>query len=251
MDIWAKCRDRVSPEPISNELIRVVESQEQIATNSLVENFDEQATLERLLDNTKPAPPRTERAMDYLLVTPFRYPPLPHGSRFGARQESSLLYGSLSLTTAFAETGYYRFLFWRGMVTPPASGKFVTQHTVFGVNYATQRGFKLQAPPFSDYTSYLMSPSEYTATQKLGADMRSMGIEAFEYRSARDIDHGLNAALFTPDALSSTKPRFKEQWLCETTSNTVTFFSAATKRSLHKYPLDTYLVDDHFPEPAF
>ena len=250
MDIWAECKDRVSLEPIANELIRIVESQEQVATNDLVDSLEEQAALEQMLESTKPALPHSHCTLDYLLDTPFRYPPLRFGSRFGTRQEPSLFYGSLSSITAFAETGYYRFLFWLGMSVPPPSGKLVTQHTVFAVNYTTKNGFKLQDPPFNVYENYLINPSDYTATQKLGGDMRNAGVEAFVYRSSRDPNHGLNAALFNVSALASTRPLYKEQWLCETNQKAVTFFSAASKDSVHVFPINTYLVDGVFPHPA-
>lgn len=252
MDIWANCKDRIAPDYIGNELIRVVESQEQIATNSLVDHLEEQAALEHMLEDSKPPLQQNVSAdLDYLLTTPFRYPPLKYGSRFGSRFEPSLFYASLSLTTAFAETGYYRFLFLRGMDSPPPSGKFVTQHTVFSVNYATQSGFKLHLPPFSDYEAHLTSPNNYAATQKLGTAMRNQGVTAFEYKSARDINHDLNAALFNPTALTSTKPNNKEQWLCDTRERTVTFYSAVANTQIHVYPLNSYMVDGYFPEPAF
>ncbi len=46
MDIWAAYKDQITPQTLSGEIIRVVENQEQIATNSLVDNLDEQAQLE-------------------------------------------------------------------------------------------------------------------------------------------------------------------------------------------------------------
>ena len=250
LDVWAECRDRVSPQSISNELIRVVESQEQIATNSIVDNLDEQAALEQMLEDTKPELPKPVTGLDYLLATPFRYPPLEHGSRFGTRNEPSIFYGSLSLTTVFAETGYYRFLFWLGMTSPPPTGKLITQHTVLGVSYKTKKGLKLQKFPFNDYEDYLISPSDYRATQLLGKAMRDHGIKAFEYKSARDIDHGLNAALFAPSALTSPKPIYKEQWLCEVNNSAVTFYSSIASKSIHKYSYETYLVKGEFPQPA-
>ena len=63
------------------QLWRAVEAQHVVSTRVLVDTLDEQAELERLLDAAKPAiehPP----ALHWLLYTPFRYPPLPSGSRF-------------------------------------------------------------------------------------------------------------------------------------------------------------------------
>lgn len=250
LDLWKECGNRISPEPISDNLVRVVESQEQIATNSIVDNLEEQAALEQMLENTKPVPPCFITGLDYLLATPFRYPPLPYGSRFGRRDEPSIFYGSLSLTTAFAETGYYRYLFWLGMTTPPPSDKFITQHTVFGVNYKTGIGLRLQNAPFNEYEEYLTHSSDYTVTQLLGTAMRNNGIEAFEYKSARDLDRGLNIAIFEPACFASLKPLSKEPWLCEINDTAATFYSFPSSNNIYKFPYETYLINGEFPHPA-
>ncbi|WP_158661005.1 hypothetical protein [Thiomicrorhabdus sp. Milos-T2] len=62
----------------------------------IVDSFEEQSLLEALIDNTKPK--SGER--HYLIQTPFRYPPLNHGSRFATRFEPSLFYAGLSLNSA-------------------------------------------------------------------------------------------------------------------------------------------------------
>jgi hypothetical protein len=249
MDIWAQCKDYIAPEFISHELIRVVESQEQVATNSLVDNLEEQGLLENMLENTKPAIPSYRADLHYLLATPFRYPPLEFGSRFGTRFEPGIFYGSHTLNTAFTETAYYRFLFWRGMNTPPPSRKFVTQHTIFGAKYKTSCGLKLQKAPFSDYESYLTDATDYSATQPLGTAMREFGIEAFQFRSARDPQRGINAGLFVPKVLASPQPLYQQQWLCETSDNNVGFFSAIDSK-VHQYPIEIYLKNGTFPEPG-
>ncbi len=249
MGIWDAVREKVTPEYLNNHLLRIVESQEQIATNSLVDNLEKQAALEEMLDNSKPPAPSNTRALHYLLATPFRYPPLPYGSRFGAKHEPGLFYGSLTEETAFAETGYYRFLFWSGMSTPPPSDKLVTQHTIFSVRYTTNTGLKLQNFPFSDYRDQLLNPISYDDTQNLGRAMRERGIDAFEYLSARDCNHGINAALFNAGALAATTPKNQRQWICETTHDTVRFYSVADKTG-YRYSLDTYLVKGIFPDPA-
>ena len=41
MDIWAACREAVAPGPLEGELIRIVESQEKIATNAIVESLED------------------------------------------------------------------------------------------------------------------------------------------------------------------------------------------------------------------
>src|SRR5207245_1032206 len=90
-----------------------VEAQHQVSTRKLVDTLEEQALLEELIDRAKP-PDSTRGRLHYLLSTPFRYPPLRHGSRFATRQERSLWYGSETRRTAFAEVAYYRLVFLEG-----------------------------------------------------------------------------------------------------------------------------------------
>jgi len=247
MDIWAACKDSISLVPICHELTRVVESQEQVATNSLVDSFEEQDILEHLLEQSKPTLPVRDRPLHYLLASPFRYPPLRHGSRFANRHEPSLFYGSHHRSSAFAETAFYRFLFWLGMNEAPKSAKFTTQHTVFGAKYNSPHGLKLQNYPFSDYTPEISDPLSYRHSQALGRAMREFGVQVFEYVSARDKARGINVALFSPDALFSSHPSFQEQWLCETTAKVVSFYSYSDGQ-VYKYPFESYCVEGVFPQ---
>ncbi len=248
MDIWKACAGQAQPESLAGTAIRVVESQEQIATNSLVDDLAEQALLESLLDEAKPPAPAETRRLHYLLATPFRYPPLRHGSRFGGPNQPSLFYASVELRTALAETAYYRLVFWNGMTLPPPSGKLVTAHTVFGAAYATDHGLHLQNPPFAAFTKQIANPAGYSDSQLLGQRMRDAGIEAFQYPSARDRQGGLNVALFSPAALKKSKPTFQQAWLCDTDGERVMFYSA--EESTLVFPMESFLVDGVLPQPA-
>lgn len=249
MTDWQRCLAELAPQPLAGTLRRLVESQEQVATNSLVRSLDQQAALEQMLEDTKPAlRPGTEH-LHYLLAAPFRYPPLPHGSRFGVRTEPSLFYGSVSRATVLAEAAYYRFVFWNGMATPPAE-KYVTQHTLFGAKYHTAQGINLRQPPFTRHQKQLTDPADYSASQQLGTALRAAGIEAFEFASARDPARGSNIALFTPSALSQPAPSAFEPWLCETSGEHVRFY-ARHGEGVHDFPLKLFLVKGKLPQPAF
>lgn len=248
-DIWAECADRAQPGPLGGELVRIVESQEQVATLALVGSLAEQALLEQLIDDSKPPRrPGTER-LHYLLATPFRYPPLPHGSRFGARWEPGMFYGAHDVPGALAEAAYYRYYFWTGMATPPPAGMLATQHTVFGVIWRTDAGLRLQEPPFHAHAALIASPMDYAASQALGTNLRGAGVEAFEYPSARDPRGGINVALFEPRALVSRAPEWREEWLCETRDEMVRFW-AKEAREPYAFPLEIFLVNGRFPLPS-
>ena len=245
---WDACLVDAQPGKLAGKMLRLVESQEQVATNQLVTSLERQAVLEDMLEMTKPRLRKGTAQLHYLLAAPFRYPPLKHGSRFGNRSKPSLFYGSLEKETVLAEAAYYRFIFWHGMATPPA-GKLDTQHTLFSASYRTDQGLRLQDSPFATHRNVLASPSDYRASQALGSVLRAADIEAFEFISARDPEKGVNVALFTPQALAKKEPDSQEAWLCELTSEYVRFRTAYGRKS-HDFPLVLFQVGGKLPWPA-
>jgi hypothetical protein len=245
--IWQACQGERHMQPLQCRAWRVVESQEVIATLTLVDTLEEQALLEQLIEATKPARPQPER--HYLLTTPFRYPPLKHGSRFGRRHEPSLFYAALSVPTALSETAYYRLVFLEGMAVPFAN-PLKSEHTVFYVNVHCQRGIALQSEPFDRFRSELTAANDYSATQILGSDMRAAGVDGFQYRSARDPAGGINVALFTPQVIRSTAPQSVTRWLCQTDTAGVSFRSADDREPLRHFARELFLVNGRLPTPA-
>jgi hypothetical protein len=250
MDIWQECRGVGQIKPLRGRLVRLVESQEQVATLQLVDNLAEQALLEDLLETSKPPLPQSVEPLHYLLKTPFRYPPLRWGSRFGTRLEPSLFYAALRLETAMAEAAYYRFVLWDGMLSPPPSGRILSEHSSFEARYQVERGIRLQRAPFSEFQQVLSHPSDYRPTQALGAAMREAGVEAFEYRSARCPLGGSNVALYRPQALAEKRPRNLLPWLCETTAGYVAFKSAQAPDTPRLFRWEAFLVEGRLPLPA-
>lgn len=249
MDIWSACRGPAEIIPIGGDLLRLVESQEQVATSSLVDDLAEQALLEDLIETTKPVRRSGTEHLDYLLASPFRYPPLRHGSRFGGRFEPSLFYGSKARSTVLAESAYYRCVFWSDMAGSPPGGRLLTQHNLIRARYRSARGLRLQAPPFSDYEDRLVDPVDYGPIQRLGSAMREAGVQAFEFVSARARRRGINIGLFDPAALASRRPLARSHWLCETRAESVAFFSG-TDNALVRFPIEHFMVDGRLPRPA-
>ncbi len=249
MDIWQACKADVSHRALSGKLIRVVESQEQVATNHIVDSLAEQQLLERLLESNKPALPKEHADLHYLLATPFRYPPLKFGSRFGKKSEPSLLYASKDIATALAETAYYRFIFWAGVKTQAPTKKFLTQHTAWGAQYYSRKGIALHQAPFDHYRQVLTSLDDYRATQALGQDLRAIGTEVIEFESARTAGLGINIALFNAKAFTSAGPTFQQQWLCETSQESVIFYSQ-DQSSIYSFPRSQFASKHQIPTPA-
>lgn len=243
--IWSDCVTHISPTVLCGDVFRVVESQEKVATNELVDTLEEQALLEDMLEVTKPIIPAEAINLSYLLFTPFRYPPLKYGSRFGRRFEPSLFYASRTLTTALAEVAYYRLLFWFDMSEPPPANKLKTLHTAFSVQIETGHGLKLQDKPFSKYEDQLRDKTSYQYSQALGAVLRENKIIAFEYYSVRDKDKGLNVALFNAEALSEDKPASVTNIFCSTQNSGVEFMD--DESVVYHYPIDDFLDEGKFP----
>jgi len=247
-DIWTTCESTAHPVVLEGTVQRLVESQEQVATNALVHTLAEQALLEQMLEGTRPAPSAAIEGLHYLLLTPFRAPPLRYGSRFGRRTEPSLSYGARDTGTMLAESAYKRFVFWSGMDLAP-DAPLKTRHTVSRAEIETARGLRLQQPPFAAFAPLLQDGASYVATPALSTELREAGIEAFEYRSARDAEGGVNVALFTPTALAPRRPHHQVDGLCETGADVVRFYSHEAQQ-LRRFPLQQFLVDGALPTPA-
>lgn len=246
--IWTQCAGDSELRLLTVDAWRSVEAQHQIATRKLVDSDAEQQLLEELIDAVKPAV-ETPRRLHYLLSTPFRYPPLRYGSRFGTRAERGIWYGSEEQVTLFAEVAYYRLLFLHG--TSAELGVVQTELTAFRASIRTQRGIDLTAPPFRVHQSVLSSPTSYGPAQELGRAMRAAAVEAFRYASARDAGATANIGAFTPAVFGRRQPRSLETWHCTATRTSV----EVTRRDYFHhvsfaYPLEQFLVDGSLPAPA-
>jgi hypothetical protein len=246
--IWTRCAVGSELRPLRLVPWRAVEAQHQVSTRKLVDTLEEQAVLEDLIEGAKP-PDRTRGRLHYLLSTPFRYPPLRHGSRFGTRHEPGIWYGSETHRTLFAEVAYYRLLFLEG--TRAELGEVSTQLTAFTARVRTERGVDLTLPPFHAHRSVIASPTDYAEPQALGRSLREAGVEAARYPSARDAGGGVNVAVLAPAAFGAAKPRALETWQCTATAARVElmkrdYFGEAS----YVFPRDSFLVDGRLPSPA-
>ncbi|MDX1388113.1 MAG: RES family NAD+ phosphorylase [Acidobacteriota bacterium] len=250
--IWTRCGGRANRRRLGGRVWRVVEGQHVVSTRKLVDNLEEQEILEDLIESSKPPVPSGKEfeGLHYLLATPFRYPPLRHGSRFATRAERSLWYGSARPRTAFAETAYYRLVFLEG--TAADLGTVVVELSLFHVRVRTTKGVDLTRAPFDRYRDAIASPDSYEATQRLGREMRDDDVAALRYPSARDVRGGPNLALFTPAAFAEKRPEDSPQnWHCVASTGLVEmskkdFFEKKT----FAFPRSDFLVDGKLPAPA-
>jgi hypothetical protein len=232
---------------------RVVESQQRISTRQLVDSDREHLLLEALIEQSKPAGAVDAEAdgLHYLLFSPFRYPPLDHGSRFGRPDEPSLWYGSEKLETALAEAAYYRLVFFAGTTAELLPNQ--VPMSAFQAAVRGEAGVDLTAAPFVAHADAITSRTDYAQSQRLGSEMRAAGGELFRYPSARDPKRGANLALFAPTAFALKSPVGPpETWICTVTARRDVSWLRDDLAGLARYefPLVTFLVDGKLPAPA-
>jgi hypothetical protein len=246
--IWTRCAGDSELRTLRLSPWRAVEAQHQLSTRKLVDTREEQELLEDLIEGVKPSDV-TRGRLHYLLSTPFRYPPLRHGSRFGTRRERGIWYGAESRRTVFAEVAYYRLVFLEG--TRAELGSVTTQLTAFTVRARSARAIDLVVPPFAAHGAAIASRSHYAHTQALGAAMRAAGVELFRYPSARDVAGGVNVGVFSPGAFGSAKPRGLETWHCTATRELVELVKRDYfARESFAFQRGEFIVAGRLPAPA-
>jgi hypothetical protein len=211
---------------------RVVEGQHHVSTLALVDNVAEQERLEQLIEATKPILPIECRGLNYLLFTPFRYRPYPHGSRFRrAGLSPGVFYAAAQVETAIAEAVFYRLLFFaESPATPwPANA---SEHTAFSVKYGG-KALDLTRPPLARQRGKWMHPTDYAACQDLADKARAAEVEVLRFASVRDPQHRTNLALLTCRAFRSKAPIDRQSWRIRVSAS-----GAQAVREFPKGPLD-------------
>lgn len=193
----------------SGRVIRVVEAQHRISTNRLTANADDQALIEALADQVKPAMPDSARALPWLLASPFRYG-LGRPSRFRAPDVlPGIFYASEDVETAVTEAGYWRLVgFSRspGFVMPTTP----TPMSAFSVKVTAERAIDLTKGALSKKPERWVHSTDYAETQALAAAARAVDVAVIRARSARR-DAGINLAVLDPAALIPP-PRPHSSW---------------------------------------
>lgn len=212
MPVWDEAWfDDPAPRVATRLLWRGVEAQHRVATMRLVDDLDEQAELERLLEASKPPLPAAARPLHYLLATPFRYRS-PHASRFRRGGERGVWYGAEEKLTACTEVGWWR---WRFLMDSAGlrERELITEHTLF---QARVRGvaIDLGKPPWSARAERWTHPQDYSDCQALADAARERGVQWLRYRSARAAG-GHNAAVLAPECLSLPERFLQETWVCK------------------------------------
>lgn len=228
------------------DVVRIVETQEYAATTNLVDDLEEQSLLEELLDGIKPNYRKGTQQLHYLISTPFRYPPLKYGSRFGDITMPSYFYASEDIKTALSECAFYRFAFLNDM-SKPYNKAIKSEHMSFSVNIDSPVTADLTQVTTQDIISVLTSPFDYRFTQQLGKHLtQELDASALRFYSARAKDsNGINIAITKPEVIISKQPENNINWICHTTTSKVSFNAYESKPI--SFERDYFLVDGKLP----
>ena len=207
--------DTWTPTALASEFVawqgngwRAVEAQHKIATMGLVHgNVAAQAVLEDILEETKPLLPPEVKGLHWLLATPFRYWPLPGGSRFRRREDPGVFYGAEERETACAEAGYWRLQFWNESAFLSGQSRSIPV-TLFEFHAATPRALDLTRLPLVEGRATWMCRDDYSATQALADTARQVDAEMLRYESVRR-QNGRCLAIFSPTMFRSVAEPFR------------------------------------------
>jgi len=211
--IWTRVALSSEFRPYAGTCWRLVEAQHHVSTLKLTDNLAEQALLEELIEETKPAIPPECRHLDFLLATPFRYGALyPTGSRFRrAGRTPGVYYAADRPATAVAEMAFYRLLFFaESPATPwPADA---SEYTAFAATVASGRMLDLTEAPLAQDADVWRDPVAYEGCQALADAARAADAEIIRYSAVRDPRGGANLALLTCRAFTQPAPVERQSW---------------------------------------
>jgi hypothetical protein len=135
-------------------------------------------------------------------MAPFAYPS-PEGTRFGppalTSESFGVYYAARDEATAIAEVKHHRVAFLEAMRAPAQDLDFeVLRAPVKGTHFYDLRGRHREFPE-------VYSPTSYSASQKLGVELRRRDADGIAYDSVRR--HGGECvAVFRPRCIGPTRP---------------------------------------------
>jgi hypothetical protein len=187
---------------------RAVEAQHIAATMLLADSVEEQAILETVLESSKPPIPIEAAGLHWLLFTPFRYPPLPSGSRFRAPYDPGVFYAADERRTACAELGYWR---WRFLMDSELDSIEPRQQTLFQTDIQGSC-IDLRVAPYLVERDQWIRDTDYAPCQAIAREARSHNVQMVRYESVRDPLAGACLAVLSPTAFAKPEPITSQTW---------------------------------------
>jgi len=218
-DFNALFNEKTPSVEINTWVYRIVESDLEVATSSITTTLAEQSRLEELLDEIKPISAPSKK--HYLLTTPFRYPPLKYGSRYGTINMKSYFYASKEPITCLYECAYYRFLFLND-IEIPFGEPIQTNHLLFSCSISAKKTLELTHKRFQPIKKRITRSQDYSMTQKIGNWAVENNFEVIKFPSARH-ETGINYAVTSINNIKSNQPKIIERLPCTSTTERIVF----------------------------
>lgn len=231
----------------TNSVCRMVETQEYAATTTLVDDLEEQAILEKILDDFKPRYADNTQDLHYLISTPFRYPPLKYGSRFAAITDPSYFYASETIQTCLSEAAFYRFYLIDGTETPFPK-MIQSEHSLFFVQVMSTKTLDLTQISDLHIQKQLTDPISYSITQQVGQHARKNGADLLRYFSARSQEQGINLAIDNHTIIQSEKPEDKVGYICQLDPQSGILRFSQPRTFPVTFTKEQFLVDGQLPQ---
>ena len=245
LPIWIPDALRSEAAPLKRTFWRCVEAQQVVSTLRLVDDLDDQALLEDILEETKPPVPEACEGLHWLYMTPFRYGLYPGGSRFRrAGHSEGVYYVSEQQDTAVIETAFHLLLFYADSPETPFP-KQPTEHTCFDVPVSVDLAIDLTRAPFRDAEALWTDPNDYAPTQDLETQARESDVALIRYASVRDPSGKPNAALLSCTGFSAKQPSRQHTWRLwfnKTGIHAICEFN----KDRFSLPTDVFAADDRF-----
>jgi hypothetical protein len=136
------------------------------------------------------------------VMAPFAYPS-PDGTRFGppplTKESFGVYYAARDEATAIAEVKHHRVAFLEATRAPAQDLDFeVLRAPVKGAHFFDLRGRQREFPD-------VYSPTDYSASQRLGAELRARDADGIAYDSVRR-EGGECVAIFRPRCVGPARP---------------------------------------------
>ncbi|MGR3465644.1 RES family NAD+ phosphorylase [Limimaricola sp.] len=197
--------------PYRRNVWRVIEGQYRSATMRIVDSFEEQETLEALLEASKPEIPEECRHLDFQFFTPFRYGRYPRASRFRrAGRTPGVWYGAEESLTAICETIWGGLRFFAASPGTPLPRKPV-EHTAVMAEIRAPLAIDLTDPAFAGQGAW-SDPEDYEDCLALADAVRAQGCEVIRYASVRHPERAANVAVLSCRAFAQPQVLRQETW---------------------------------------
>lgn len=222
---------------------RLVEAQHSVSTLKLTDTLAEQAVLEDLIEETKPAIPPDCRHLDFLLATPFRYGAVyPTGSRFRrAGRTLGVYYAAENPTTAVAEMAFYRLLFFAESPATPWPSD-AAEYTAFSGCVSTGQLLDLTGEPLCQDRVLWNDLTDYGPCQAFADAARAADADVIRYRSVRDPDEGANLAILMCRAFARPAPVDRQTWRIRLSPSGVQALCEFPRQGL-EFPRGAFVAD--------